>query len=322
MILCRKLFLAVAFALIGVVSVRSGHAAAAERVNVERVNGAKAMQYTREFVTTSGRRWVGSPGHARAEEYIRKQFAKDDLVLDSFTTQTPAGPMEMHNYIVRFPGKKDGVIVLASHYETNYPLKDVSYVGANDGGATSGLLMELANHLRGARPRVGFASRPKLDGYSVWLVFFDGEEAIRDWSASDSTYGSRHLAAKWQNDGTLKRVKAFLLLDMIGDRDLDIQRELNSTPKLLDLVGQAATRAGARSHFYATENAIEDDHIPFVERGVPCADIIDLDYGPHDAAHPDGYHHTVEDTLDKVSGKSLAAVGDTVLQAIQMINQR
>jgi glutaminyl-peptide cyclotransferase len=284
---------------------------------LDRVNGARALEYTREFVAVSGRRWVGSPGHDRAEAFIKRQFARDDLALDSFTTSTPVGPMEMHNYIVRFAGKKDGVIVLASHYETNYPLRDVNYVGANDGGATTGLLMELANHLRTAT-----AGGRKLDGYSVWLVFFDGEEAIQEWSQSDSTYGSRHLAAKWQNDGTLKRIKAFLLLDMIGDKGLDIQREENSTPWLLDLVGVAASRAGARQYFYQTSEAIEDDHLPFVKRGVPCADIIDLDYGPHDAAHPDGYHHTEEDTMDKLSAKSLAEVGDTVLEAIRLIDQR
>ncbi|HEY0759757.1 MAG TPA: M28 family peptidase [Acidisarcina sp.] len=289
---------------------------------VERVNGTRALDYTREFVATSGRRWVGSPGHDRAEAYIRKQFAKDDLVLDSFTTSTPAGAMEMHNYIVRFPGKKDGIIVLASHYETNYPLRNINYVGANDGGATTGLLVELANHLRLAgRAKNAKAAPHKLDGYSVWLVFFDGEEAFEQWSQSDSTYGSRHLAAKWQNDGTLKRIKAFLLLDMIGDRDLDILRDANSTPGMVDLVGEAARLAGAQSYFYKTESEIEDDHLPFVKRGVQCDDIIDLDYGPHDAAHPDGYHHTAEDTMDKLSAKSLAAVGDTVLQAIRLIDQ-
>ena len=151
--------------------------------------------------------------------------------------------MEMHNFIVRFPGKKDGVIVIGTHYETNYPLRNINFVGANDGGSTTGLLIELANHLRGRM----------LDGYTVWLVFFDGEEAVHEWSHSDSLYGSRHLAAKWQNDGTLKRIKAFLLADMIGDKNLDIERDLNSTPWVLDLVQKAATKLGYQSYFFATE---------------------------------------------------------------------
>jgi Zn-dependent M28 family amino/carboxypeptidase len=274
----------------------AGCAAGAQSAT-DHFNGARAMLYAREYVTESGPRWVGSPGHAKAEAYIKKQFAKDDLVLDSFTTSTPAGLMEMHNYIVRFPGKKDGVIVLATHYETNYWLRNINYVGANDGGSTTGLLMEMANHLRGR----------KLEGYSVWLVFFDGEESVTGrWSESESTYGSRHLAAKWQNDGTLKRIKAFLLADMVGDKDLDIQRDSNSTAWLLDLVKKAATRYGYQSHFFETETEDEDDHIPFVKRGVPCADIIDLHYGYQNA-----YWHSAQDTLDKISGRSLAIVGDT-----------
>ncbi len=89
-----------------------------------------------------------------------------------------------------------------------------------------------------------------LDGNSVWLVFFDGEEAIQQWSATDSLYGSRHLAAKWDRDGTLKRIKAFLLVDMIGDKDLDIARDQNSTPWLLDLVDQAAKQEGDQIVFF------------------------------------------------------------------------
>jgi glutaminyl-peptide cyclotransferase len=269
-------------------------------------DGAKALEYTRQFVAI-GPRWVGSPGHVKAEAFLRKQFQHDQLEEDTFTTGTPAGPMEMHNYIVKFPGKKDGVIVLATHYETNYPLRNINFVGANDGGSTTGLLIEMANHFRGRT----------LDGYSVWLVFLDGEEAVKTWSASDSLYGSKHLAAKWQSDGTLKRVKAFLLADMIGDKDLDIYRDKNSTPWLLDLVQQAAAHFGYQSYFFAQENQIEDDHLPFVQRGVPSADIIDLDYGYNNA-----YHHTVDDTMDKLSAKSLTIAGDVFLETIRLVNQR
>lgn len=268
-------------------------------------DGQRALDYTRQFVAI-GPRWVGGGGHRKAEAFLRKQFLKDHLEEDSFVASTPAGEMPMHNFIVRFPGKKDGVIVLATHYETNYPLRNVNFVGANDGGATTGLLIELANHLRGRT----------LDGYSVWLVFFDGEEAFESWSRTDSTYGSRHLAAKWQNDGTLKRIKGFLLADMIGDKDLDIDRDTNSTPWLLDTVKQAATHLGYQSHFFARDNTIDDDHIPFVLRGVPCADVIDIDYGPDNS-----YHHTVQDSMDKLSARSLTIVGDTFLETIRLLNQ-
>jgi glutaminyl-peptide cyclotransferase len=269
-------------------------------------NGQRALDYTRTFVAT-GPRWLGSPGHARAEALLKKEFARDRIELDSFTMSTPAGPMEMHNYIVRFPGKKDGVIVLASHYDTVYPLRDKNYVGANDGGSSTGLLLEMANHLRGRT----------LEGYSVWLVFFDGEEAIQQWSHSDSIYGSRHLAARWQTDGTLKKIKAFLLADMVGDKDLNIDRDTDSTGWLLDLIQKAATRYGYQSHFFSRHEAMEDDHLPFVQRGVPCADLIDFDYGYQNA-----YWHTPQDTMDKLSAHSLNIVGETFLEAIRLLNQR
>lgn len=271
-----------------------------------RFNGERAMQYTRQFAGI-GPRWVGGSGHRQAEAYLRRQFLKDHLIDDSFTADTPEGAMPMHNFIVQFPGKKKGVIVLATHYETNYPLRATPFVGANDGAATTGLLLELANHLRGHQ----------LEGYSVWLVFFDGEEAFQRWSRTDSTYGSRHLAAKWQNDGTLRQIKAFLLADMIGDKDLNIDRDSNSTPWLLDLVGQAASNLYYQSHFYSRDNTVDDDHIPFVQRGVPCADVIDIDYGPNNS-----YHHTTQDTIDKLSSKSLTIVGDTFLETIRLLNQR
>jgi Zn-dependent M28 family amino/carboxypeptidase len=269
-------------------------------------NGERAMQYTREFVGI-GPRWPTSPGHTKAEAYLRAHFQHDQMEEDTFTADTPIGPVALRNFIVKFPGKKQGIIVLASHYETNYPLRNIGFVGANDGGSTTGLLMAIADTLRG---------KPN-DGYSVWLVFFDGEEAFQTWSQSDSTYGSRHLAAKWGRDGTLPKIKAFVLADMIGDKDLDIQRETNSTPWLSDLVKQAAHKFGYDKYFFQSDEPVEDDHLPFVHRGVPSVDVIDLDYGPNNA-----YHHTAQDTMDKISVKSLTIDGDVFLEVIKLINQR
>ena len=277
----------------------------------QRFNGGKAWEYARDFAAI-GPRWPTSPGHVKAEAYLREHLQHDEIEEDTFTANTPIGPVNMRNFIVRFPGKKDGAIVLASHYETNYWLRNINFVGANDGAATTGLLMAIADQLR-----AGTANGKKLDGYSVWLVFFDGEEAIKSWSASDSTYGSRHLAAKWGRDGTLGRIKAFILTDMIGDKDLDIQRETHSASWLVDLVRQSARKFGDERYFFQTEEAVEDDHLPFVERGVPCIDLIDLDYGPNDS-----FHHTAQDTLDKISARSLAIDGDVILETIRLIDLR
>ncbi len=269
-------------------------------------DGTRALTYTREFVTETGPRYNGSPGLAKAQDFLRRFFAKDQLQEDTFTSSTPAGPQLMHNFIVRYPGKRDGVIVLATHYETNYWLRDIPFVGANDGGATTGLLMQIANDLRAHPPQ----------GMSVWLVFFDGEESVGpQWSDSDSLYGSRHLAAKWQADGTLAKIKAFLLTDMIGDKDLDIQRDSNSTPALADTLKKAADLEGYGQYFFKTRIAVEDDHLPFVKRGVPCVDIIDIDYGPKDS-----YHHTAQDTLDKLSAKSLTVSGSVIEETIRLLD--
>jgi glutaminyl-peptide cyclotransferase len=274
-------------------------------------NGTKALEYTRQFVAI-GPRWPTSPGHLKAEEFLRNQLKHDQLEEDTFTANTPIGPVDMRNFIARFPGKKDGVIVLSTHYETNYPLRNINFVGANDGASTTGLLLAIADQLRADQLR-----GKTLDGYSVWLVFFDGEEAIQSWSASDSTYGSRHLAAKWGRDGTLPKIKAFILADMIGDKDLDIQRETKSTGWLVDLVRQAAHKFGYDHYFFQTEEAVEDDHLAFVERSVPSIDVIDLDYGPNNS-----YHHTAQDTMDKISAHSLTIDGDVFVEAIRLIDQR
>ena len=269
-------------------------------------NGAKALDYASQFVAI-GPRWPTSQGHVKAEEFLRSHFKRDQLEEDAFTGNTPIGPVPMRNFIARFPGKKDGVIVLSTHYETNYPLRNINFVGANDGAATTGLLLAIADQLRGKT----------LDGYSVWLVFFDGEEAIDHWTNSDSTYGSRHLAARWGKDGTLSRIKAFILADMIGDKDLDILHESRSADWLVELVRQAAKKFGYDRYFFQTESPVEDDHLPFVQRGVPSIDVIDLDYGPNNS-----YHHTAKDTLDKVSARSLTIDGDVFLETIRLIGLR
>jgi Zn-dependent M28 family amino/carboxypeptidase len=272
-------------------------------------NGVKALEYARQFVAI-GPRWPTSQNHLKAEAFLRSRFQHDKLEEDAFTASTPIGPVAMRNFIVRFPGKKDGAIVLATHYETNYPLKNINFVGANDGGSTTGLLLAIADQLR-----LKTANGKKLEGYSVWLVFFDGEEAIQSWSDSDSTYGSRHLAARWGRDGTLSKIKAFLLADMIGDKDLDILRETQSTGWLVDLVSKAAKKFGYERYFFKQESEIADDHVPFVKRGVPSIDIIDLDYGPNNS-----YHHTAQDTMDKISAHSLTIDGDVFMETIRLIN--
>ena len=274
------------------------------------IDAKRAFQYTRE-VTAFGPRYMGSENHKKLERYIIDHLKGDQVEDDAFTTDTVEGTFPVRNIIAKFPGTKDGIIVILGHYDTNYPLRNIGYVGANDGGSSTAILLEYANQLRGG------GSGKTRDGYSVWLVWTDGEEAVRKWSDTDSLYGARHLAEKWEKDGTLKKIKALMVMDMIGDADLDIDRNTIGTPWLLDLIYAAAERLGYQSHFYAREGPIEDDHLPFVKRGVPSADVIDLDYGYNNV-----FHHTAQDTMDKLSPKSLQIVGDTILETIHMLDQR
>jgi glutaminyl-peptide cyclotransferase len=279
------------------------------------IDSARAFQYVKEIVAF-GPRPVGSANHKKVEDYFLAHLKGDEVENDTFIAATPEGKFPVHNIVAKFPGTKDGIIVIASHYDTNYPLRNTSFVGANDGGSSSGLLLEFANQLRAK----------KREGYSIWLVWDDAEEAIKpDGSGGlpaempfekDSLYGITHLAEKWQADGTLKKIKAFLLADMVGDADLNIEHDANSTPWLEDVVYEAATRLGYQSHFFARTMAVGDDHLPFVKRGVACADFIDFDYGYNDV-----FWHTTQDTVDKLSPNSLEIVGSTMLETIGILDK-
>ena len=270
-------------------------------------NANRATQYVKEIVAL-GPRPIGSENHKKVENYILAHLKGDDVEQDSFDIHPTEGNFPVRNIIAKFAGTRDGIIVIASHYDTNWPLRNTSYIGANDGASSSALLLEIANQLR----------RKKLTGYSVWLLWDDAEESMKlPWDDPESLYGVRHLAEKWQNDGTLKKIKAFILEDMVGDADLNIEHDANSTPWLEDVILKAATQLGYQSHFFARTMAVTDDHMPFVERGVPSADLIDFDYGYNDV-----FWHTTDDTIDKLSPKSLEIVGTVTLETVRIVNQR
>lgn len=276
-----------------------------------RIDPTRAWQYVKEIVAI-GPRWDSGPGQQKMGEYIHRQLRNDQVEEDSFVAETPAGKIPIRNIIAKFPGTKDGIIVLGSHIDTNYPLRKTTFAGANDGGSSTALLLAIADRLRGK----------KLEGYSVWLAFLDGEESIHSatpgdivWSDNDSLYGSRHLSEKWEKDGTNKKIKAFILADMIGDKDLDIFRDDNSAAWLEETVLKAAQRLGYQSYFFAIESTVTDDHTSFARFGVPVADVVDLNYG-----YNNSYHHTTQDTLDKISPKSLQIAGDVILETIRLLN--
>lgn len=270
------------------------------------LSGEKAMEYVRAQVEF-GPRPPGSPESQKCREFIDRELRSFGYQVedDSFTAETPYGSIQMHNLIARKGSGENGVIALATHYDTKL-MEGIHFVGANDAGSSTGLLLELA--------RVLADSKDPLD---YWFLFLDGEEAFIEWSTFDSTYGSRHLAKRWKEEGIVPKIRALILLDMIGDKDLGIFYETNSTRRLMDLVWNTAMEMGLESILSDIRGAVEDDHISFLDVGIPSVDIIDLNYGPGNS-----YHHTSEDALDKVSPENMEKVGNLVLAVLSILQKQ
>ena len=260
-------------------------------------------------IVAIGPRPAGSPGAARTREYIAGQMKALGLAVEeqAFDARTPLGVTRMVNVRVKVPGSdaSRGRLVIGGHYDTKL-FKDITFVGANDGGSSTAFLIELARVLKG-----------RANALPIEILFLDGEEAVVEWQDMDHTYGSRHYVESARREGTLKDIRAFILVDMIGDRELRILRESSSTPWLTDIIWTAAKKL-SRREFVDESTPIEDDHIEFLAAGVPAVDIIDLDY-PDDTRR---YWHTAADTIDKVSAQSLQVVADVLLAALPAIEQR
>jgi glutaminyl-peptide cyclotransferase len=269
-------------------------------------DGAKAYEHVAKLVSF-GPRPPASEGLHRSQEYIIGQLKSDgcEVDQDDFHASTPKGDIAMKNIIAKAPGTGQGIILLLTHYDTLSSVEN--FVGAEDSASSTGMMLEMARQLCG-----------KKAPNSVWIAFLDGEEAFVNWDQDDDhTYGSRELAARMAVSGELKRVKAVLLADMIGQYNLKILRQSDSPKWLNDLVWKTAARLGYKDIFVSQETTTSDDHDPFLARGVPALDIIDLtDYM---AA---GYWHTSQDTLDKVSPRSVAIVGYVILESVDELQKK
>jgi glutaminyl-peptide cyclotransferase len=269
-------------------------------------DGQRAFAHVAKLVSF-GPHPSGSPAIAQVQEYLLSELKRYGCTVatDAFSSDTPDGRIPMENILVKIPGDKPGVILLGTHYDTK---KLDNFVGADDGGSSTGVMLELARLLCGHRGR-----------YAVWIVFFDGEEAVKDWSDTDSRYGSRQMAARLAISGDISRVRAFLLADIVGTRTPHFKREGNSTKWLVDLVWGTARKLGYADTFVDASVPIDDDHDPFLKRNVPSADVIDLDNGPGGDVY---YWHTPQDTLDKISAKTLAIVGHVFLESVKQLQQK
>lgn len=277
----------------------------AEAQPVPHFDGVAAFAFTRHTVSF-GERPAGSAALARTRAWIVSEINHlgGQLTLGSFTGETPAGPVPMTNIILKFPGTSGRAVVVSGHYDTKrIPLID--FVGANDGGSSTGFLIEFARLVR---------RMPHPD--DIYVVFFDGEEAVGQWTDTDSRYGSRQLAEKWMADGTLPRIKALINVDMIGDKNLDIANDENSSQALRSMMWKVAAKLGDSKYFRHDAGAIDDDHKPFADAGVNALDIIDLDYGPNGS-----YWHTAKDTMDKLSVHSMQVAGDVVTELVEELER-
>jgi Zn-dependent M28 family amino/carboxypeptidase len=262
----------------------------------------RAWDHLRALVAL-GPRPAGSPAIEQSRKYIKDQLATFGItpVEQAWEDQTPLGPVHMVNLMATIPGASKNRIVIAGHYDTKR-FREFRFVGANDGGSSAAFLIELARVLKARRNALTYE-----------LLFLDGEEAVVDWTGRDHTYGSRYYVQDARRSGSISSLKAMILVDMIGDRDLQIKRDLNSTPWLTDAIWNAAAQKKQTAIFQPLTTQIEDDHLEFTAARIPSVDIIDLEYEAW---------HTAADTLDNVSARSLQVVGDVLVAALPAIENR
>lgn len=275
-------------------------------------DGERAMQHVKAQVDI-GPRIPGSPELAKTRDYIIGSLKSSGLavVTDEFSASTPIGEKKMVNLTAEIPGESKEVVIISSHYDTKY-YKDMRFVGANDPGSSVGTLLEIARAM-GANQQ-----KPKL---TYWIVFFDGEEAFcKNWDdcskpgAPDNTYGSRHYVSQLRKNNELTRVRAMILLDLMGYKNLELGRDTLSTRWLQDIVWRTGREIGHGKYFIDRPEGVgADDHEPFLRAGVPAVDLIQLTGYPH--------WHTEKDTIDKVSARSMKIVGETVLASLPGVEQ-
>jgi hypothetical protein len=271
-------------------------------------DGAKAYDQVAKLVSF-GPHPSGSDAIQKVQAYLHAELASYGCAVEDqpFNAPSPMGTLPMKNIVAKIPGSGPGIILLMSHFDTK---RLDNFVGAEDADSSTAVLLELARNLCG---------RDTKQQNSIWLAFLDGEEtqATFDWVTEDSVYGSRELAARMALSGDLKNTRAVILLDMVGQYDLHIQRDYDAPKWLNDTIWTTAARLGYQSVFVSATTRTEDDNLPFIDRKIPVIDLIDLnDYIKL------GYWHTTQDTLDKISPRNLAIVGHVVIESLYELQKR
>lgn len=258
-----------------------------------------------------GPRPPGSQALRKTADYLEQQLKQSGWAVQrqEFQDHTPLGQTQFCNLRARFPRtaspqpdaqlwQRPVTVLIGSHYDTKY-FRDVIFTGANDGGSSTGILLEMARVL---------AAQPALAGL-LELVFFDGEEAFETFTDTDGLYGSRHYVKTMkQAPGKHSWPKAVVILDLLGEKALNVQIPSDTPAHLRSALFAAARDLGHSHQFGVSRNPITDDHSPFQREGIPAIDIIDLDYGAW---------HTSRDTMNQISKESLGICGKTALLLVE-----
>jgi hypothetical protein len=265
-------------------------------------DGTRAYKHVEQLVAI-GPHAAGTDGIRRAQAYLIEQLKSFGCPVEEqafHAPSTPIGDVAMKNILVKIPSANPNIIIYASHYDTK---RIDNFVGADDSGSSTGVLLELARLLCARK-----------NAQTVWMAFLDGEEAFNlNWADPDNTYGSRELAASLALSGNLRRVKAMILVDMVGPASPVFKRESNSTPWLTEILWSTAARLGYGKVFVNETSSVDDDHFPFLARDVPAADIIDLEVP---------YWHTTNDTLDKIDPRTLAITGHVLIASLPELEKK
>jgi glutaminyl-peptide cyclotransferase len=268
-------------------------------------SGERAYQYVEKLVGY-GPRPSGSDALGLAATYIKEQLKSCGLAVEEqvFMADTPLGPKQFRSIVAKTheqPGGPNSVIIIGSHYDTKF-FTNITFVGANDAGSSSGALLEIA--------RIA-AEQP-----SLWFVFFDGEEAMQQYTDKDGFWGSKFFVEDLKGKNQIGQIKAMVLLDMIGDKDLNVSVNGSLIPQTFD----ASRAAGFRDYFSYGGNGMLDDHVAFMRAGIPAVDLIDFEFGSKPGLND--YWHTDKDTLDKISPRSLEIVGKTTLRLVELLQKQ
>ena len=274
----------------------------------EKMQQKNELQFSRESaynhcknIVDLSPRVSGTESHKRVRSYIKNEIEKNNLKIieDIFVTKTPVGDVEMDNITTTIKGSEENgnKIILAAHYDSKY-FKDEKFLGANDNASGVAVLLELLKIVK-----------EKKYKYDIEFLFLDGEEAFANWSDTDSLYGSRRYVSQIKN---IRKINAVILLDMVGEKNIKIDFDMNSSPELTDILIEATQDLNLTSCFSKRFIAIEDDHIPFVTMGIPAIDIIDFEYDDW---------HTKNDNMENISSKSLENIGLITLKMLDILNK-